>query len=63
MENIPHITVKRNNREKSWEVIVDYGRYGRLFHYKKDAEAYAIDLAGPSFLAGELLTRLFRRPD
>lgn len=50
------IKVWRNPREKCWEVRVLMGRklYGRLFHYKRDAEEYGEKLADPVVLQNEL---------
>jgi len=51
----PNITVRYNNKEKSWEVQVDYGRYGRLFYYQADALVYAKELGDNRiFLEGEI---------
>lgn len=58
MPQIAEITVRRNAKEQSWEVVVDLGKYGRLFHYKVDAEEYAKLLQSPVFLQGEIGTGL-----
>ena len=36
------IKVKRNPKEKRWEVVVTTNgkRFGKLFHYKKDTQEY-----------------------
>lgn len=43
MKNEAEAVVRYNTTEKAWEVRVLIGRklYGRLFHYKRDAEEYA----------------------
>lgn len=50
------IKVWKNLREKCWEVRVLVGRklYGRLFHYKVDAEEYKQKLSDPVILQNEL---------
>lgn len=46
------ITVRRNRKEKMWEVVVeiDNKRFARLFYYKKDAQDYASEISDPKVL-------------
>jgi hypothetical protein len=48
--------VRYNTVERAWEVRVLVGSklYGRLFHYKKDAEGYAEELKDPLVLHNRL---------
>lgn len=62
----PDIDVRYNRKERSWEVVVDFGKYGALFDYRVAAEEYARGLQNPQVLQEELsppgrLTKLERR--
>jgi len=54
----PKILVRKNQDEGCWEVMVDLGRFGRLFHYKADAEKFAKEMEDPKVLGLNLYDTL-----
>lgn len=59
----PNISIRKNQKEGCWEVIVNLGKFGRLFHYKKDAEEFAEMLRDPKALQINLYDPLKRLED
>ena len=59
----PNISIRKNQKECCWEVIVNLGKFGRLFHYKKDAQEFAEMLQKPGALETNLYDTLKKVED
>ena len=58
LEVNPTFYVRHNQAESSWEVVVDLGRFGRLYSSRQEAEGVAQNLreADPTALESALIS-------